>query len=145
MVKLISKNVPEKKKKKVSMTPRRMKLISKLSENVSKQKPDSLKKVLKSAGYSDEISKQPSRVMRPLQEAGILDPLIADLDERIQWAKDSITKKKLGKQGAYQGALTLDILIKNRNLLAGKPTGRTALDVDDEQFSRILDRIGKKK
>lgn len=67
-----------------SPTPKQRKAVQLMSENVSADKPRSLKSILKEAGYSDNMSKRPSKVIegdgfqRVLEEAGITDDILAE-------------------------------------------------------------------
>lgn len=64
-------------------TPRQRKAAIALSENISKKKPESIGKVLRDVGYTDEVSKRPSQVIdsqgfkEVLEELGVTDDKLA--------------------------------------------------------------------
>ncbi len=158
-IKLISKQnkkeIPgegkEMKKKKIILTSRRKKLLlimKKNSANIGKEggkgKVKPLEKMIKEAGFSDSVSRQQSEVMKPLREAGLLDGFIDELDEKIKICANAMDKKRIGKQSPYTNALTMDILVKNRQLLTGKSTGIVGVDLTNEQIKKINDRLTKR-
>lgn len=118
----------ENKKNKKQLSLRQKKLALLIEANLGNMAGGgvTLEELMVKAGYSSKTArKQNPAIVKPVRE--ILKPLIKELDERIQWALNTITKEKLKKQSAYTNALTIDILVKNRRLITGKATGITEL------------------
>lgn len=108
------------KNKLVKLTPERRRLAELLSENLGKPGGPSIEAMMLEAGFSPSTAKQQSTILGPMRESGVFDPLIEDLNKRIEWCTKAMTNKKIGKQSPYTNALTADLLIKNRELLAGR-------------------------
>jgi len=144
-----AKGVNDKDKKKIIMTSRRRKLVlilKKNSENIGKDGgvPKTLTSMIKEAGFKDSVADQQSEVLKPLREAGILDGFIDELDEKIKMCSEAMDKKGIKKQSPYTNALTIDILVKNRQLLSGKSTGIVGVDLTEDQMKKINDRLSKR-
>ena len=120
--------------------------MKKNSENIGKEggKVKPLQTMIKEAGFSDSVAKQQSDLIVPLREAGLLDGFINELDEKIKICANAMDKKRIGKQSPYTNALTMDILVKNRQLLTGKSTGIVGVDLTNEQIKKINDRLTKR-
>lgn len=75
-------------------TPKQLKAAELLSENIRKPKPDPIGKVIRKAGYSEEVSKKPKLVTQSLgfkqvlEKAGITDDKLAKvMDEGLSAMK----------------------------------------------------------
>lgn len=128
----------------LSINARRFAVL--LSENIGKVEGGkvTIQSLMERAGYSPTTAKQQKLIVDRVRESGVLDPIVAKMDERIGWALDAMTEKKIKKQSPYTNALTSDLLVKNKQLLSGKPTGIDAMQLTDEQFDKLKERAAKK-
>ena len=59
-------------------TPKQIKAAKKMSENVRKQKPEPVGKVLKKAGYSETSSKKPKRIVQSKGFTELMEEMLPD-------------------------------------------------------------------
>ena len=84
-------------------TTKQQKAVAKISENIRKDKPEPIGKILKDVGYSDSISESPTFVTRSqgfielLEKAGVTDDKLAKvLDEGLTASKTVVMGKDSG-------------------------------------------------
>lgn len=84
-------------------TPKQQKAAELISENIRKDKPEPIGKILKAAGYSDSISEKPAFVTRSqgfielLEKAGVTDDKLAKvLDEGLTASRAVVMGKDSG-------------------------------------------------
>lgn len=82
-------------------TQRQIKAVAKISENLRKDKPEPIGKILKDVGYSDSVSESPTFVTRSqgfielLEKAGVTDDKLAKvLDEGLNASKAVVMGKE---------------------------------------------------
>jgi len=122
-----------------TLTPRQAKYVKLIKENLTaKGLTKSEGEIMLEAGYSEEKSKQPSRVRNSQNVKPALQSFIDQLDDKRRLAITYITPKKLAKAPARDNAYIVDILTKNHQLLGGQPT--ELLKISPEEKAEV-DRV----
>lgn len=101
-----------------------------------------MQKIQLAHGYSKH-SAHAMKATRSQTFIDIIKPLKLDLQDEIVRLKESISAHRLRDEEYIDKVRALDLLIKNHELLAGRPTGRNAQDYTEEQIQGILFRVGK--
>lgn len=100
--------------------------------------------ILKNAGYSDSVSKKPSKVFDSpavKQEMDtILSRLEAERDEVLERMK--ITRKKAGYAVL---SMTLGTLNRDIELLSGRPTDRRQYELPEDEKEQLRKLLNKNK
>ena len=123
-------------------TIRQQKVIKEITDNVRYKKYNNKGDLLKNCNYSDNISKQPSRVLNSKGVKEGLKPLIEQLEVERQRAIDKL-KHKISDAKYRDLNDGIDKLTKNIQLLSGKPTDRQDNILNDDQIKTIIDRASK--
>ena len=123
-------------------TIRQQKVIKEITDNVRYKKYNNKGDLLKNCNYSDNISKQPSRVLNSKGVKEGLKPLIEQLEVERQRAIDNL-KGKISDAKYRDLNDGIDKLTKNIQLLSGKPTDRQDNILNDDQIKTIIDRATK--
>lgn len=129
-------------------TPKQTKLIKLLIENYGiKGKTKPLGALMIEAGYSKESAKNPHLIIDSEAVQSHLTDYLKLLDDKRRMAINSITKTKLAKASARDGAYVTDTLTKTHQLLSGGATERPEFTLTEEQIKKIsqnnLERLDK--
>jgi len=115
-------------------TPKQQKFISLLLENMGKQrKTKTLGGIAKEAGYSNAMASNPHLILQSRTIRKELKEFINKLREKRDMALDGLTKEKIEKASARDIAGTLDILIKNQQLLGGNTTEHITITEEEKR------------
>lgn len=112
-------------------TPKQKKFASNVLANVSKQQPETMKAIMLKSGYSKNLAKQPSRILKSkgvkeiFQKAGISANLIAE-----QW--NDIIKQE-----------PQDIFTWNNKITALKELNRLIIEPESSKISSAIQFIDK--
>lgn len=125
-------------------TPRPEILVQLLMDNYGKRaKRRPLRKILLEAGYSEASAKNPKLILqnKTVQEGMV--PFLEKLIQKRDKTLEAMTDDKIEKLGAGSLAYILDVLVKNSELLAGRPTERTdSLSVEEKaKLDKLLSAI----
>lgn len=113
---------PRNKKPLYSLTMKQEKLIDLLLVNIGEVTPKPKWKLLKEAGYTVAIQKNPALIFNsPAIQARLAEVLPVEkmLADRRRMAIAYLTDKKLAKESAKGLASVIDLLTKNHQLLTG--------------------------
>lgn len=114
-------------------TPKQEKLIRLLRDNLGNTgSSKTLGEMLIEAGYSKATSKNPYIIFEGLPIKEVTDEIIESLKDKRKMAITHVTDKKLSKAPARELAYVTDIFTKNIQLLSGKPTERTEIDIESQ-------------
>jgi len=122
------------------LTPKQQKFLKLLSDNIGIKKPKSIYNMLLESGYSKSTALQQTEILNTEGVKRETKTILSKLKDKRDMALDSITQDKLDKASARDGASTMDILIKNSQLLKGKSTAINKVDISDTQYNEILKR-----
>jgi hypothetical protein len=115
-------------------------VAQKVSGNIRRGKKVVLAEIIKEVGYSDSVADRPSLVTstKSYQVALNLDrkPILEGLQLQINKAKEALEKKDLNKEDVRTLVGTIDILIKNYQLLSGGATTREVFVLPSEVMER---------
>ena len=119
------------------MTPKQRKLIKILTDNYStKNNTKTLKEMLQEAGYTEETSIQPSRIIESETIQAELQPFVKQLEIKRALVMKHLTEEKISKEKAKDLANMTDTLTKNIQLLSGGATDRTVLVMPSELLEK---------
>jgi hypothetical protein len=112
-----------------------------ISETIRKGKKVVLGKIIKSHGYSDQTSKKPKLVLDTESCQKEIRPIIEQLELERQRLADAIKEKDLSKVQYSEAVRSLDLLIKNIQLLSDKPTENIKGFLTQEQTDELKKHI----
>lgn len=118
-------------------TIRQKKLAKKITENYRNKKVKNKGELLKECDYSEETTKQPSRILESKGIQEELKPFIDQLEKERQRLLNSIKTKDLDKVSYDKAVNSLDTLTKNIQLLSGGATSRDEMTISKEDEKRI--------
>lgn len=118
-------------------TTKQEKVIKKITENYRNKKVKSKGEILKECDYSDETTKQPSRILESKGVKQGLKPIIDKWKEERDRLSTAMSERDLNKVEYKKLADVIDILTKNIQLLSGKPTGIDKLQISKKEEERI--------
>lgn len=111
-----------------------------VSETIARGKKVQIGKILKKVGYADSVSKKPSLVTntKSYKTALALEsrPLIDGIQREINRIKEAISVKDWKKEDVRVLIGSLDILVKNYQLLSGGATERQVFVLPSEVIQR---------
>jgi len=96
-------------------------------------------KIIKRRGYSNSVSKRPSKVTKTKSYLSEIKPLV----DRLENERDQIIKrlKKTRNKAKYRDLIDgLDKIIKNIQLLSGGATSREIIELDEKKYEHIIKR-----
>lgn len=112
----------------------------KVSENISKGKRVILADVLKDSGYSHSVTRRPSTITntKSFKQAFAVEqrPILEGLQEQINKIKDAIARKDIDDEEYRILVASLDVLIKNYQLLSGGATERQVFVLPSEVMKK---------
>ena len=112
----------------------------KISENVGRGKRIKLGEIIKDAGYSSSVSETPQRVTetKAFKAAFALEqkPILDGMQAQINKVKAAIANKNLNAEEYRTLVGSLDILIKNYQLLSGGATERNVFVLPSQVIER---------
>jgi hypothetical protein len=91
-----------------------------------------LGEIMRSVGYSENFSKQPIRITRTKTYMDKAKTVLEAIDEEIKRLQYAIAQKDLSKEDYKVQIASLDILIKNKQLLSGGATERKVFVLPSE-------------
>jgi hypothetical protein len=107
-------------------TPKQEKLIKLILENLGNpNKTETLGKLIKKAGYSDAMAKNPQMIFESKTIQSGIEDFVKQIDDKRRRALTKITDKKLDKSSAKDLSQIVDVLTKNHQLLTGGETERS--------------------
>jgi hypothetical protein len=116
------------------LTPKQNKVISQVLEDMGKVGyTKKLREIMKNAGYSKAIQKNPQLIMNSPRIKEHLKPFIKRIEEKKSMALNELTQEKVRKAGARDIAGVVDILVKNEQLLKGGATARVIISPQEKQ------------
>ena len=95
-----------------------------------------MKDILRDTGYSESISKQPTKVTRTRTYIEATRPLISGIASEIERIKQAMASKDLKNEEYKTLVSSLDVLTKNHQLLSGGVTERRAFVIPSEVIER---------
>lgn len=138
VIKKIPPHLLLKKKKFLKEPTLRQKAVMVMVANGGKSKA----KILRKAGFSEAVARNPKKVFDspPVKEA--VDTVIADLEEERRQIIEALKGKrhKAGYRDLIDG---LDKVTKNIELLSGRPTDRSGFSLspdEEKEFDELLKR-----
>jgi len=106
-------------------------VAKKVSETIRKGKKVVLGKIIKDVGYAKSTSEHPDLITNTKSYQKGIKPVIQQIEKEIQRLQIAISKKKLSKVAYSEAVRSLDLLIKNKQLLSGKETERHGFSLTD--------------
>ena len=113
-------------------TPKQAKLVSLISDNLRRTEGTrTLGELMLEAGYSKSQSEKPGQITKSpiIQEA--IDPVIKSLRKIRENALKALIKRNMEEEKARDVIDIIDKTTKNDQLLSGKPTERTKVEISD--------------
>lgn len=125
---------------KQNLTPKQQKLVLLLKQELAKQGgTKTLAEIMILAGYSAKTANNPSeKALNAPAVKEATEEFVEMLDQKARMAFGAINKKKLEKASQRDTAYVGDILVKNKQLLSGKDTGKVSINIE------ISEEIAKK-
>ena len=102
-------------------------VAKKISENLRRGKKIVLGDILEEVGYSKSVCKAPQNVTNTKAFKKAIKPLAEGLDREIERIKRELSTRDLSKEKYAELTRSLDILIKNHQLLNGGETERSGI------------------
>ncbi|MFZ2072655.1 MAG: hypothetical protein WA101_00305 [Minisyncoccia bacterium] len=117
------------------LTIKQQKVVSLVSGNVGKigSKAD----VLRQAGYSPSVANNPDHVFNSLSLKSALEATIIKMQTISNKALIALENKPFEKESVYNLAMISSTMIKNLELLEGRPTDRTVYELSNEEKARL--------
>lgn len=110
-------------------------VVGKINERVRKGQIVSVSKIMEEVGYS-KTSSQALKVTKTKAYANLTRPIIDGLLEQINKIKNEIASRDLSQEETKLLVGTLDIYIKNYQLLSGGATSREVFMLPSEVIQR---------
>lgn len=121
------------------MASKNAELVAKdVLETIRNGKKINMGKIIKKHGYSDTVSKAPTKVTKTKTYQKAMKPVLEQLDGLIQKALKELSIKSLEGERFKDITSSLDLLIKNKQLLGGGSTERMTIVLPSE----IVDKNG---
>jgi len=121
------------------MTPKQEKLVEIINKNLKeKGLTKTLGEMLLEAGYSEDTSEQPSRIIESPEIQNAIEPTLDKMRDIRARALQKITDEKLDAEKARDLGSLADIMTKNIQLLSGGETERQTISI------QISEAIAKK-
>jgi len=92
-----------------------------------------LGELIRESGYSEGISKQPSRVTKQDSFQKEIKPLADGLDKEIERIKKELANRDISEEKYNDLTRSMDLLIKNHQLLTGGKTSNEAISFKWEE------------
>lgn len=105
-------------------------VAKKVIAKVRKGERVNLGNLIKEVGYSDGISKQPTRITRQESYLSAIKPVVEQLEKERQRILKAMSQKDLSKEKYQTLVQSMDIVTKNTQLLGGKATDNVAIHVE---------------
>lgn len=103
----------------------------------------SKKQVLKEAGYSDGMAKNPQDVIESVGYKEAAKPFVEQMEEERQRLIDSMKTKSLDEVGYRDHVASVDTFTKNIQLLSGRATERAEVRLNPEREAEIRRALGE--
>lgn len=102
--------------------------------------------ILRKAGFSEAIARNPHLVFNSKNVKEHLNPTISKMEQIREKSLDALIGKPLQKEGAFNLTMIASTMTKDIELLSGRPTERTAYTLSDDEKDRLrkLAKINKK-
>lgn len=124
-------------------TQRQTKLLKLILENLgNKKSTKSMGDLMRIAGYSEAMCKNPQYIFESETIQNGLNDFIQMLDDKRRMALTKITEAKLEGSSAKDLASITDTLNKTHELLSGKPTEITKYNLSAEEKEKIDNLLG---
>lgn len=102
-------------------------VAKKISETIRKKKKIVLGDILDDCGYAETTCKKPKLVTETKAFKKAIKPLAEGLDKEIERLKKELSTRDLSEEKYAELTRSLDILIKNYQLLSGGETERSGI------------------
>ena len=110
----------------------------KVLERVRNGKLVVYKDIMQEVGYSKATSKIPEQMTKTKSYRNIITPVISKIDRDIDRMQNALGKKDMDKETVKVLVSSLDVLIKNHQLLSGGATDRKILVLPSEVIGRNI-------
>lgn len=112
-------------------TPKQEKLIKLLLENIGgKESSKSLAQMLKKAGYSESIQKNPYLILKSDTIKKAVAPVAKQIDNLRNKAIKELENRDLSEEQYRDIVKAIDIFTKNHQLLTGEETERQGVSIN---------------
>ena len=113
------------------LTPKQQKLVELLVENYGKRgQRKSLSSLMIEAGYSPNTAKNPKIIIEDTRVGEAINPLLEKMEKARDEALNQLTPEKLALTSTRDAVYIADTLTKNLQLLSGKETERTGININ---------------
>jgi hypothetical protein len=106
--------------------------VTKMAEKVREKKLIKMGEIALDSGYSKMVANSPTKITRTKTYAKLAKPLVERLDNEIDEIEKNMRLKDKSKEEYRTLIGSLDILIKNRQLLSGGATERQVFVLPSE-------------
>lgn len=111
-------------------------VAKKVSETIRKNEKVVLGEIIRNSGYSIETSLKPKLVTGTKSYKGAIRPVVDGIEVEIHRIMDAVNQKDHDKEEFRVLVYSLDILIKNYQLLSGGVTERQVLVLPSELIAK---------
>jgi hypothetical protein len=110
--------------------------VSKISEKVKKGEKVVYGQIMKEVGYSNSVCKHPQKLHTTKTYRRLMKPLLERLQDQIDSIVDAMNGKDKTQEDFRVLAYSLDVLVKNQQLLSGGATERKVFVLPSEVLNK---------
>ena len=122
-------------------TERQKKVAEKLVENGRTDKIKNKGEIIRESEYSEASATKPSRIINSKGVQAELKPFLIKLEAERDRLLEAISAKNLSTVEYEKCVNSFDKIVKNIELLSGRPTENLNNPYENEQLRKIADRI----
>lgn len=124
-------------------TPKQEKLIGIILENLGNEKPRTMGDMLKEAGYSEAIQKNPKMIFESETIQAGMSEVAKDLEILRKNALNELKSRDLEKEPMRDVVKAIDIFTKNHQLLSGGKTESNEMTISWKSQSTTPQETGQ--
>jgi hypothetical protein len=110
--------------------------VSKISEKVKKGEKVIYGQIMKEVGYSKSVCEHPQKLHATKTYRKLMKPLLERLQDQIDSIVDAMNGKDKTQEDFRVLAYSLDVLVKNQQLLSGGATERKVFVLPSEVLNK---------